>query len=119
VTLTIATTASSSAALFVRRFIPGLPGSYEIVVSGVIGLWILLLSDTRRRRWSTIPALLALALIALAVGCGGGSPGGGGGGGGGSGGGNSGTPTGNYTMSVTVTINGVTESISSLSVDVQ
>jgi len=60
------------------------------------------------------PALLGLAVIASAVACGGGS------GGGGGGGENPGTPVGNYPgLTVSVTINGITQSINNLSVNVQ
>jgi hypothetical protein len=81
----------------------------------VIGLFILLLSGALRRRWSAVPALLGLALLASAVACGGGS-----GGGGGVVVVNPGTPVGNYLgVTVTVTINGITQSINNLSVNVQ
>jgi hypothetical protein len=118
VALTITTTASSSVAPLARRFIPGLPRTRGIPVVGIIGVCILLLIVPRRRRWSAIPALLGLAVIAAAMGCGGGTNNSGGGGGGG--GVNPGTPVGNYTgVAVTVSINGITQSISNLSVNVQ
>ena len=70
-----------------------------------------------------VVALLALTLILCAVGCGGGASTGGNGGGGGvvgGGGGNPGTPVGSYSgITVTVTINGVAQSINNLSVNVQ
>jgi len=60
--------------------------------------------------------LFGLAVIASALACGGGS----GSGGGGGGGGNPGTPVGNYPgVTVSVTINGITQSINNLSVNVQ
>ncbi|HKS66157.1 MAG TPA: hypothetical protein VJR26_02880, partial [Candidatus Acidoferrales bacterium] len=74
----------------------------------------------RRRAWSAVLALTAVGVIAVVVGCGGG--GGNNGSGGGTGGGvtNPGTPVGNYTgITVTVTIGSVTQSISSISVNVQ
>jgi hypothetical protein len=68
---------------------------------------------TIRRHWSAIVASIAFVVIAFALGCGGG---------GGTGGGITvpGTPTGNYTgLTVTVTINGITQSINNLSVNVE
>jgi hypothetical protein len=122
VTLTITTTASASALPFARRFKPGLLGTGIVLSGGIISL-CLLLRIGRRSHWSAIPAFLGLMAIALAIGCGAGtgaSGGGGGGGSGGSGGGaNSGTPVGNYSMDVIVTINGVTETIAGLNVNVQ
>ena len=118
VTLTITTTASSSAIPLARRLKPGLLRTREISFVCVIGLCILLFGAPRHLRWSAVPALLGLAVIASAVACGGGS--GGSGGGGGGGGGNPGTPVGNYTgVIVSVTINGITQSINNLSVNVQ
>ena len=71
---------------------------------------------TDRRNWSAIVALVAIAVIALSIGCGGGNGSGGGGGSSGT----PGTPAGTYTgVTVTVTINGVTQSINNLTVNVQ
>jgi subtilase family serine protease len=115
VTLTITTTASSSIVPLARRFMPGALGPRGMPLVCILGVCILLLRPPRRRRWVSIPSFLALIVIASAVGCGGGGTGGGGGGGG-----NPGTPVGNYTgVTVTVTINGFTQSISNLTVDVQ
>jgi hypothetical protein len=80
----------------------------------VIGICLLLFARQRPLRWSAVLALIGLAVIALAAGCGGGSsgpppppP-------------NPGTPAGNYSgVTVTVTIAGVTESINNLAVNVQ
>jgi hypothetical protein len=60
-------------------------------------------------------------MLASAVACGGGNgAGSGGGGGGGGGGGSSGTPPGNYTgVTVSVTINGITQTINNLNVSVK
>jgi hypothetical protein len=75
----------------------------------------LLIAARRRRAWSAVLALAALGVMAAAVGCGGG-----GGGGGGGGFTNPGTPVGNYSgVTVTVTIGSVTQSINTLSVNVQ
>ncbi len=116
VTLTISTTAPSAAVPF-ARFTPG-PSV------GVPALVLLLFAATllcalpRRRAWSAVLALAALALMTVAVGCGGG--GAGAGNGGTHGNTNPGTPVGNYSgVTVTVTIAGVTQSINTLSVDVE
>jgi hypothetical protein len=107
VTLTVTTTASSSVVPLARRFMPN-------VLVSVIALCFLLLTALRRRRWTAALALLGLVVIASAVACGGGGSGGAGGGG------PRGTPIGDYTgVNVTVTINGVTQSIDTLSVNVQ
>ncbi|MGA9632293.1 MAG: Ig-like domain repeat protein [Candidatus Acidiferrales bacterium] len=70
----------------------------------------------RRRGWGIALVFTVFALLAVSVGCGGGS----GGGGGGGGGGNPGTPIGvDSSVSVTVTINGVTQTISGLTLNVE
>ena len=68
-----------------------------------------------RRRWGLALTFSAFALLAVSIGCGGG------GGGGGTGPTqNPGTPVGNYTnVSVTVTVNGVTQTISGLTLNVE
>ena len=68
-----------------------------------------------RRRWGLALMFSAFALLAVSIGCGGG------GGGGGTGPTqNPGTPVGNYTnVSVTVTVNGVTQTISGLTLNVE
>ena len=64
-----------------------------------------------RRRWGFALMFTVFALVAVSVGCGGG---------GGGGQQNPGTPVNNYqNVSVTVTINGVTQTISGLTIDVQ
>jgi hypothetical protein len=67
------------------------------------------------RRWSAATGSLVLALAIALIACGGG----GGGSGVGGGGSNSGTPPGQYMISVSATINGASQVISGLSVNVQ
>jgi subtilase family serine protease len=114
VTLTVTTTAPSSHASFANRLTPRpWPGSRQIAVVFVMGLSTVLLDTRARRRCRAIVALVALAVIASAIGCGGGGTGGGGSS-------NPGTPPGNYSgVTVTVTISGVTQSLNTLSVNVQ
>jgi len=121
VALTVKTTAPSSRAASgaTRRSLVlwGFQGTLAL------GICFLSLSPHRRRLNLVLVALLAV----IAVSCGGGSSSvgsggtGSGGGGTGGGGGNSdpGTPVGTYYITVTVTINGVTQSINNLSVNVQ
>jgi hypothetical protein len=81
----------------------------------VAGICLFPLGTRQRRRWRPMFALVILAGIACSVG-GSGTSGGSGTGGGGS----SGTPAGNYVgVTVTVTINGVIQSVNNLSVNVQ
>jgi hypothetical protein len=98
-TLTISTTAATSAALA----LPKRPGVPWYVAGGATLAGLLLLGiPARRRNWRTMLGMIAL-LVALAGGmlaCGGGGSGGGGGGGGG---GISGTTAGTYTITVTGT----------------
>jgi hypothetical protein len=120
VVLTISTTAATAALAPPQRH-RGWQGFNEMAVALATGICVL---GTGRRRYNSaaIVALLAVALIVFAVGCGAGASAGGGegGGGGGGGGGNTGTPPGNYTgVTVTVMINGTTQSISNLTVNVQ
>jgi hypothetical protein len=114
VTLTINTTAPSgggSAQPTMRG--PSL-GSVEIAFGLLIAIFTV--GGAGRRRREAIGALASLVLMASLLGCGGGGTGSGGGGGGSKGG----TPVGNYTgVTVTTTINGLTQSINSLSIDVQ
>jgi len=70
-------------------------------------------SQGKRRRLGAIFTCSAFAILALNAGCGGG------GGRGGGGGGNPGTPIGNVPVSVTITINGVTQAVPNLTVTVQ
>ncbi len=119
VTLTITTT-GSSARSSLAIWLPGAPGSPRFPVGGVIVAGLSLFGARfnarrnagRERRWRVIPAWLGLVMIASALACGGGS--------GAGGGGNPGTPAGNYAgVKVAVTINGITQSISNLNVNVQ
>ncbi len=110
VTLTIKTTAASARALWVGSRPPVLPGLRAIPAACLVGACFLLVN--RRRRWRAVPALIGLVVLASTLSCGGGS---------GIGSTwNPGTPVGNYTgVTVAVTINGVTQSIKNLSVNVQ
>jgi len=115
VTLIITTTAPSSAVASLRRLASRqLPGFRVFAVFFGMGMCVVLLG-TRPRRCSAIAAFIVFAVIASQMGCGGGAqpvttppttiPG---------------TPTGNYTgVTVTVTINGITQTINNLTVNVQ
>jgi hypothetical protein len=112
--MTIGTTAPSATGSFARRFTPisriQVPATVFVII---IGGSTLLLSVRRQRRWGAVLALLAFGAIVTGVGCGGG-------GGGGGGLTNPGTPVGNYTgVTVTATIGTVTQSISTISVNVE
>lgn len=126
VTLTITTTAPNSNSALLQRF----PGPSRILSIGIgiffpVGICIGFTGRKASRKM--FAAFLALALTVSTISCGGGNGvGGSGGGGGGTGGGgggdnsNQGTPVGTYNgVTVTVTINGVTQSINNLSIDVQ
>jgi hypothetical protein len=114
VVLTIQTTAPSAT---IWRPI-GLPSGFEIRAAEfalfcVLGACVFLLC-ARRRKWSLALAALAFVAVALSMSCGGG------GGGGGGGQTNPGTTPGYYPgLSITVTINGATQSISNLAVEVE
>jgi len=131
VTLTISTTASSTSGGWRKFRLPIVSVSGELAALCLILPCLLLLSIrigsigtgsigissiaiwVRQRTFWTISSALCLLVMLATLGCGGGgSPA--------VGGGNPGTPLGNYTgVSVTVTINGVTQSIKNLSVNVQ
>jgi hypothetical protein len=114
VTLTITTSGTNSVALFTPRLPLGLLPIGGIVVGCLMGAVLIGRGGQSFRRRLAI--VLPLALFATTVSCGGGASGGSGSGGGGSGG----TPAQNYPgLTVTVTINGITQSINNLSVDVQ
>jgi len=119
VMLTINTTAPGKAGSPARRLPPGMRTmAPELALICAAGL-SLLLWRARRPRWRASLAGLAFGAIALCASCGGGggSSVGGGGGGGGS---NPGTTPGNYpNVSVTVTINGATQTLNNLLVVVQ
>lgn len=114
-TLTISTTAATSAALaYPRR--PGVP--WCAAGGATLACLLLFGVPSRRRRWRTMLGMLVI-LVALASGvlsCGNGSGGGNGGGGGGTG--NSGTTAGNYTVTVTGT-SGTTTEMGTVTVIVQ
>jgi hypothetical protein len=119
VTLMLTTTAASSVTPAARRLAPlrwrG-TGEFTLLCMVCFGS-LLLASRLPRRRWATILAFVALAAIATASSCGGG--------GGGSSGPpppppNPGTPVGNYTgITVTVKMGNVTQSINTISLNVQ
>jgi hypothetical protein len=111
--MTVSTQAPSALLPSTRRFAPpSRRETREVAVVWATGLCVLLLAARRqRRRWSTVLGLVVFAMIAFAAGCGSGGP---------STPKNPGTPVGNYNgVTVTVTINGVTESINNLSVSVE
>jgi hypothetical protein len=115
VTLTITTSSTNSVALFTPRPPFRLWPIGGIVFGCLMGACVLIGrgGQSLRRRLTII---VPLALFATTVSCGGGASGGSGSGGGGSGG----TPAQNYPgVTVTVTINGITQSINNLSVYVQ
>jgi hypothetical protein len=89
---------------------PGRPGAWHTLPLAC-GLLLLPLAVWRRRR--SIHLALVLAVLACGISSCTGSGGGTGGGGGGSGGsgGGSGTPTGTYTIPVTVTANGMSQTV--------
>jgi hypothetical protein len=97
-----------------RNFDAWRNGSKEIVftIFLLLATTVFRLASSHRRR-SALLALLAIAFLIGNGACGGGS------GAGGGGGGNQGTPSGNYPgISVSLTINGVTQTISNLTVEV-
>jgi subtilase family serine protease len=111
VTMTVTTTAPSATMPFARRFRPGPPVRIPALTLLSLLACSLLIAVRRRRAWSTVLALAALGVMATVVGCGGG---------GGGGFTNPGTPVGNYSgVTVTVTIGSVTQSINTISVNVQ
>jgi len=116
VTLTITTTAANSAANSLRRL-----GSRRLSrfrgFAALFGIGTcVVLFNTRQRRWSAVIALIVFAVIAAQMGCGSGSsqpvtpppatiPG---------------TPPGDYSgVTVSVTINGISQTINNLTVNVQ
>lgn len=124
-TLTVMTTAPS-AVIPGARVRPGTGGWKGRKAETVTPLGLVLLLcgaialgfHGRRRRWGLAFALVAFALVFVNAGCGGGSGGGGGGNNGGGGLTNPGTPPGAQQVSVSFTINGVTQTLP-LTVDVQ
>ena len=131
-TLTIATTAPSSTSLIAPTSKEG-PGAFRewnrledwngAAALALLGLvTVVALTSPQSRRWLSF-ATFALALIALLLvdaGCGSGGGGGGGGGGGSTTTpSNPGTPAGNNIVTVTITINGISHTVSNLQVNVQ
>jgi hypothetical protein len=120
-TLTIAT---SAAFLPIRETGPRrnpLSGWRVSIFEAFLAMFLYMVALTRSirgpgRRWSAATGSLVLAIAIALIACGGGGGGGSGGGGGGS---NSGTPPGQYMISVSATINGASQVISGLSVNVQ
>ncbi len=88
-------------------------------LAGLLYIWIATRGGQgKRRRWSIVLTCAALAALAVNAGCGGGG-GAGGGGGGGGGNVNPGTPVGSVPLNVMITINGVTQAVPNLVVNVQ
>jgi poly(3-hydroxybutyrate) depolymerase len=119
VTLTVSTTASSSSGGWTKLRLPIVSVGGGLLALCLVGLYLLLvridvsIGINMRQRLRAVSAGVGLLLMASMLGCGGG-------GNVAVGGGNPGTPPGNYAgMIVTVTINGVTQSIKNLSVNVQ
>lgn len=116
IALTLNTQAASRLTPESRRFIPRLLlRTYEPTVILVFCIYLLLFARQRQFRWTAILVLVAFLVTGSAAGCGGG---------GASNGppppSNPGTPTGYYSgVTVTVTIAGVKNSISNLSVAVE
>ena len=114
------TTAPSAAAPDVRNR-PNIGGWKTGAGAWVLALACLLCATMlafgyreKRRRWGIALMFTVFALLAVSIGCGGSS------GGGGGPPPNPGTPVGNYTgVSVTVTVNGVTQTISGLTLNVE
>jgi hypothetical protein len=117
VTLTVMTMAPSSAALSARRFIPGAwRGTTQVALLCAFCFGLVLFGvHARQPRWTTVLACVAFVAVATFTSCGGGGssgpppppP-------------NPGTPIGNYTgVTVTVTINGVTQTINTIAVNVE
>jgi hypothetical protein len=94
----------------------------DVIIFGCLFLIPTLIQSFRRKRFrlSTALALLAFVLVLVTAACGGGGSNSGGGGTGGGRGSNPGTPiTQNAPISVSITISGVTEAVSNLTVTVQ
>jgi hypothetical protein len=109
VTVSINTTAPHH----VAAIHPATPGLYAFGL--LAGVFVVAFPGLRRRRLPV--ALLLLMVVAMVVSCGGGS-GGGGGGGGGGGHTDPGTPVGTYTVTLTATAPGITQT-ATFSVTVQ
>ncbi len=108
-TLTVTTTAASSAANQMRN------PFWPVAGGDTLALALLFIRQRRRSRWQARLGLLILFISAGLVACGGGSSGGGGGGGGGS----PGTTAGGYTITVTGTSGSVSATVGSIALTVQ
>jgi Chitobiase/beta-hexosaminidase C-terminal domain len=107
-TLTVTTTAASSATNEIKRlFWPSVGGTALALLAFFL--------VPRRRNWLAMLGLFALFVSVSAIGCGGGS----GGGGGGGGGGNSGTTAGTYTITVTGTYGTISATVGTVTLMVQ
>ncbi len=116
VTLTISTTGVSSALGPLRLDPRTWLGSSKVVLFWTSVICILLVISLRKNRGQPIAVFALIVMVTIGISCGGGGGPNGGSGSGGTGG----TPTGNYQgVTVTVIVNGITQSISNLSVDVQ
>lgn len=104
-TLTISTTASTSAKNQLKRLLWPSAGTALALMIGV---------PRRRRAWLTMLSALVLSIAVGAIGCGGGSNGGSGGGGG-----NAGTTPGTYTVTVTGTSGSVTGTVGTITLTVE
>jgi hypothetical protein len=102
-TLTVNTTGASGALAFPKMGLGPIGGGVALA-----GLLCLLLPSRRRRLGTLLGALVLMAFVGFAAGCGGG----------GSAPGNSGTPAGTYTVTVTGTASGATTATTSVSVTV-
>jgi hypothetical protein len=115
-TLTFNTTAPSSAIPAARNR-PNISG-WRTAAESALALACLLCAGMlalgyrgKQRRWGLAVVFTMFVLLAVSAGCGGGGSGGGGGGGGV---GNAGTPAGQFNPVVNITINGVTEAVPNL-----
>jgi len=121
VTFTVSTTAPSTTGFLTSRPNREIWMSAPGIALLCAAVLCLLLPGMPQRSWRFSLAKFALAAVALSASCGGGGGSSGlGGGGGGGGQGNPGTPTGSYSgVTLTVTINGSTQSVNNLVVQVQ
>jgi hypothetical protein len=106
-TLTVSTTAASSAEKLIHRLFRPVDGT-------ALALIVFLLVPRRRRNWLAVVGALVLFVVIGASGCGGGGTGDGGGGGG-----NPGTTAGSYTITVTGTSGSINETVGTVTLTVQ
>ena len=127
VALTISTTAPNSNVSSIASLASGhWQGSCGITLLYGAGMCFVIAVMRKQTLRHVILRLAVLLLIAVAVSCGGsgtgvsgGTGGTGGTGGGGGSSGNGGTPVGNYSVAVTVTLDGISQTVSNLSANVQ